>query len=344
MTGRSHEGVLDGPRLRQAVPTLSLLVVVSAVEIVLVAATALGDLSAWQLGVGHTVAVGCLAVWTVRRRHRQCDVRLSAIGTLGVATCGPLGAAGALLAFVVHATGRREEAINSPQEQQASAQQQRISSVPDPDRLHGGVASFNDVMTLGTVDEKRAAISLMSARFCQEFTPALKRALRDPDPAVRVQAATAVSRLENQFQQRVLELEGKAEAGGAAERLELAGYLDEVAETGLLDEERSASWRSRALALYQAEAVGRLADLALPLGRALVRLGREQQACVWFERLPSSVPMTARLLYWRLEALYRAGRYGQLRSLCRQHQQLLAAAPTAPPPVVAAVAFWGACA
>lgn len=345
-------GFLDGPTLRDALPSLSLVVLAGAGEIAVLAAAAGGEMLRWELGCIHALVVICLSAWSFARWRRGHDIRLSALGVLGVATCGPMGAAGSCLAFVLHAA--RHGSISPTQH--ASPTSVPAGTQPDADALirrilatphqapRGSVASFNDVMALGTVEEKRAAISLMVARFRPEFTPALKRGLRDADAAVRVQAATGVSRLENLFQRRVRELENAAQSGGSEERLQLGNYLDEVSETGLLDESRTVGWRERALELYQGVAAERLEEVALRVGRALVRLGREREACDWFDRLPASIPMTVQLLLWRLEAAYRARRYTELRALCEQHRVLLSGGSVAPAPVLAAVTLWGECA
>lgn len=347
----SAGGLLDGPTLRDSAPTLAVLLLVGAGEVAALALARLDAAAWWELALVHAAAVGCVAAWTWTRRRSGLDSRLSAVALLGVAACGPFGAAGAWITFSAHAIQHRSShgrsrGTRSSIPAAALTPESPALRVGNPaeESANAPIASFNDVMALGSIEEKRAAIALLTTRFRPEFTPALKRALRDPDPAVRVQAATAASRLENQFQRRVRELEAEADAGGPEARVALGDYLDEVAGTGLLDESRAALWRERALELYRSALPERLAQVALPIGRALVRLGREQEACEWFDGPAASIPASSHMLFWRLEAMYRAGRYRELRGLCQEHRDLLQARGVAPEPLRQAAMLWGACA
>src|SRR5690349_12326341 len=69
------------------------------------------------------------------------------------------------------------------------------------------VAPFLDVMVLGTVKQKQAVITMIADEFQPIFAPALREALSDPEPSIRVQAATASARIENQFLERLMALE-----------------------------------------------------------------------------------------------------------------------------------------
>ena len=61
------------------------------------------------------------------------------------------------------------------------------------------VAPFCEVLDQGSVVQKQSVVTLIADHFKPEFSPALQQALNDPEPAIRVQAATAAARIENHF-------------------------------------------------------------------------------------------------------------------------------------------------
>ena len=69
------------------------------------------------------------------------------------------------------------------------------------------VMSFMDVMEIGSEQQKRDALSKMTASFSPVFSKSFKRALSDDSSAIRVQAATAITRIENKFHDRLLKIE-----------------------------------------------------------------------------------------------------------------------------------------
>ncbi|MDO9711751.1 tetratricopeptide repeat protein [Paracraurococcus lichenis] len=192
----------------------------------------------------------------------------------------------------------------------------------------GGVAPFSDIMALGTVPQKQAAIALIADEFRPSFAPALLRALNDPEPAIRVQAATASARIENRFLERALALEEQLAAAprDPARLLALARHHDAYAHTGLLDGGRATAERHRALELYERLAWMRPADpeLAQVIGRLLLRLDRPTEALDRLAPLVNRPGAPPELLAWYLECLYRLGRIGALRQAAARHGQSIA--------------------
>lgn len=179
------------------------------------------------------------------------------------------------------------------------------------------VIPFMDVMIVGTETQKREALSKMTSRFDPRFAPAIKRALSDPSNAIRVQAATSMARIENQYLARSMEIEHvlRAQPNEPDVLIAVARHYDDYAFTGLLDEEFERANRDRALAMY--ERYYRLqpdnAEARLQIGRLLVRSGRLQEARDWFRQTVKDGKQTPAMMSWYLESLYRLKAFDELR-------------------------------
>lgn len=282
----------------------------------------------------HLGLVAALASWLAWRRRRGFDVRLP--GLLGVTTLflGPLGPAATLATAVLfavfsrYAMGFQEWYLSLfPEGQTEPAQELYELIVSGREQAHLAAAeSFIDVMSVGTPAQKQAVIALVARHFRPAFTPALKQGLQDADPSVRVQAATATARVEHEFNERWLALDrAVADGPGAvAARFALARHLDDYAFCGLLDANREAEVRQKALDGYRACMAMSPEDdeIRHDLGRLLLRLGLVGEAADVLEPLVDRAA-DRRLLMWYAESLFRLGRYADLRALCRRRSDVL---------------------
>jgi len=108
------------------------------------------------------------------------------------------------------------------------------------DRAHA-IRSLLDVIIDGTQAEKLDALSLFSKRFVPALAPVLKRALEDPDAAVRVLAATVMAQRHDSYMRRIGDFRAKAEAAPElpAPWRKLAQACLDYAASGLLDASRA---------------------------------------------------------------------------------------------------------
>lgn len=210
----------------------------------------------------------------------------------------------------------------------------------------GAVESFSDILSSGDAAKKRLVIGLLTRHFRPGFAPALKLALTDNDPSVRTQAATAVATIEGRFLARAQKLHRKVrerpKSFGRRERL--ARHYDAYAFTGLLDPERERDNRIRALEGYQ-EALKvrpRESGLWLAIGRLLVRERRYDAAASWFTVAEARGLLSADMVLWNLEALFKLGRYEKLREAIAEHGHLFQAGGKHPPQVPDVIRLWGA--
>jgi hypothetical protein len=272
----------------------------------------------------HIGVCTALAWWLHRRAHDAMRYDL----LLLVTTCafGPFGPTGVLCAALLERYHARH-AIDVEQwhaalfpkgEVDANAALwrrigQRASDRPAEQR----VTPFLDVLTFGSVPQRQAIIAIIAQQFDPAFAPALRAALRDEHNVVRVQAATAIARLENQFLERSLELEAavRKTPDDADAVLALATHHDNQAFTGLLDSTREQECRVKAVTGYQRYLQQRPDDLTTQfrLARLQLRRGEIADATPRLRQLARRGHGTAR--YWLMESLFAEGRYAELRAV-----------------------------
>lgn len=335
-------------------------------EFLLVALAALGvDLGVVQLALGawpvpgaaygaiagHLALTVLLSLWLLWRQRRGLDLRLPGLLAVTTLFLGPLGPAATLACammfaiFSRYAMGFQDWYLSLfPESQVEPAQELYELIVSGREQAHLAAAeSFTDVMAVGTPQQKQAVIALVARHFRPAFTPALKQGLSDADPSVRVQAATATARVEHEFNERWQSLD-KAVASNPrdmATRFALARHLDNYAFCGLLDANREAEVRQKALDGYRA-CVAMAPDddeTRHDFGRLLLRLGLVEEAADTLEPLVDRAS-DRRLLVWYAESLFRLGRFVDLRSLCARRSELLGPDTDLPDTLRDVMALW----
>ncbi|MBI1207868.1 MAG: hypothetical protein GC191_11335 [Azospirillum sp.] len=301
---------------------------------------------------GHLGVAAGLGRWAWTCGARGRDQRLAGLLTLTIAAMGPVGAAATVMTAVLYgvfqnfSTSFREWYLSLfPESEVAPAQALYELIVSGREQSHLSAAeSFTDIMAVGTTGQKQAVIALVARHFKPVFTPALKLALIDADPSVRVQAATAAARVEHAFVGQWLRLDGTAcsHASSLPAQLALARHLDDYAFAGLLDAAREEEVRQQALASYR-----RCRALApddrqvrLSLGRLLLRLDQAAEAADCLEPLVGADGDRGVLL-WYAECLFRLGRFKDLRRLCLDNAIGFDAQATLSPAVRDVIALWG---
>jgi polysaccharide biosynthesis protein PelE len=183
------------------------------------------------------------------------------------------------------------------------------------------VIPFMDVMSIGSESQKREALSRMTTNFHPSFAPAFSKALSDASNAIRVQAATSVARIENQFLERLLKITDVARRfpRDANVKLALAEHYDDYAFTGILDEERERVNRRRALEHYYEYLDVKPNDVMarIKVGRLLLRDKSPEQAADWFQGCMENGYSSDSLQIWYIESLFACGRFDELRKRAR---------------------------
>ncbi|MBI3503502.1 MAG: hypothetical protein HY059_01575 [Proteobacteria bacterium] len=301
---------------------------------------------------GAVGAVGLLWIWTVVRRARDLRFPLLAVGSATMV--GPFGAAGSVLCALLYAWFRRsttsfEEwyAALFPEQQNEGARtlfQEIVSEGRDDEVAARSIASFTDILAFGTFDQKQALLALIATYFRPAFAPALKSALGHPEPAIRVQAATAVAQIEQRFLRRSLDLDAELKRRPRDFPLVFAAarHYDDYAFTGLLDHDRQAENQRRALTLYNAalELAPENGRLELGMGRLLVRMGEYHVAADLLAKAANAGRLKPGGAVWYLECLFRIGAFARLREAAARIVPLLEGDETADPRLREAARLW----
>jgi polysaccharide biosynthesis protein PelE len=313
-----------------------------------------GRIGPLEVALGHVAICAALAVWlwTVAKRGRDLRLPWSLLGA--TATLGPLGAAGTTLCAALFAYFRRRTlgfeawyAALFPEAKTEEARalfQEIVAGGDDDETAERSVASFVDVLAFGAFEQKQGMLALIAAYFRPGFAPALKAALAHNEPAIRVQAATAVAQIESRFLRRSLDLdkEMRRRPDDFALIFAAARHFDDYAFTGLLDSDRQNENRKRAMALYARALALRPEDakVEVALGRLLVRVGRHVEAVAILARAEAAGRLPADGAIWLLECFYALRDFAALRAIAARIAPILEKSDVADTAVRDAAKFW----
>ncbi len=298
----------------------------AALECAIAYAWLAGKLTASLALVAHAAVSIFMVLWTALAPDARKDLRLPLLTAISIAALGPLGAVGSLLTLLLARRYIRralpfDEWYRSLLPDTAEAENSRILSqaAAREGAEAEALASFADVLSFGSLSQKQDLIALIGRHFQPAFGAVLKRALSDDHSAIRVQAATAMSRIENSLLERTIELTNQVRANphDAAALRALAQHYDQSLFCGILDARREEELIEDALAVYRECLAHEPDDLAtrLAAGRLLLRSKRFQEAAEAFA--PSAHPGSAspQAALWRMESLFQLGRFGEIRQL-----------------------------
>lgn len=301
----------------------------------------------------HVIMVGVAAILVFLLRKTGRDSRLALLMLVTTSFMGVVGAVGTLLTsmltlFYVRYRSSFDEWFASifpkgtptlPEEIMEDIELGRDGHIYDY-----SVIPFLDILKIGSNAQKREALSRISSNFHPRFSPALKQALKDDSSAIRVQAATTISKIENQFHHRLMQIEQvhREYPKNPVVKKALAEHYDHYSFTGLLDKEREQENRVKAKVHYR-EYIGMRAEdieARLALGRLLMRSGLHEQAADWFKDCLSEGYVSDAIKIWYLECLFRAGDYDQLRNSAASFHIDLSAYRNHQPEIVETIHLW----
>lgn len=296
--------------------------------------------------------LGCAGLGLLLQRHYHALIQApgAAFGFVLASLLGPVGAATATVALLLGEFAPRAWALSASDLTEASAEDAALLREASlaPDALLEP-RSLADVFRFGSLSERRSAVALIGANYKPAFAEALRMALHDEHNAIRVQAGMVMQTLEDSFDRRRQALEARLDGvlrshgfGGEEVHKELARLYDHQAYSGLLDDDRSAEARDKALAAYQAylATAERDAEATAAVGRLLVRAGRNDAAVTHLRGAIEGGERSVSVLMWLAEALYRQRRYSDLRTLVQQHGERLDRGLPADSPLRATLHLW----
>ncbi len=327
---------------RLPMPALEFLLVslfAAAVECALAYAMSKAPQAAFWVVLGHLALSILYGLWvlTVYRRDREWG--LPALVALTLPVFGLLAPAAAIVVWPLHKWYARQAipfeewyASLFPEIRSSLAVDQYQAIVRGERGGDGAVAPFIDVLRRGTTDKKIAVIALLSKNFRPEFAPVLRMALSDDAAAIRVQAATAVAKIEDRFVKRAQTLEAELERSpdDLKVKRQLAELYDSYAFTGIMDAGRERTNRQKALDLWIEvfEADPGNAEAWIAVGRLLMRLRQHKVAARWFSDAIRTGNASAQVAAWYMEALFELGRSEELRDVARAYLRQIERART----------------
>lgn len=326
--------------------------VMAAAALAVVSALVLAMLGAgWAAVILHAIAAALAVAGWVHMRTDDAPGDLWRLLALAVAALGPIGVVGtgALVLLVrgfhrLDALARASSPLRPGREDDLLPFERADANVEATLGRRAAVVPFADVLAQGTPEQKQEMVSIISANFQPTFARALRGAMNDTEPSVRMMAAAAAARIESGFLDSSMTLETKwaDEPGNAHRALELARHYDAFAATDLLDESRADEARTRALEMYQLAAHDKPRDagIAQATVRLLLKLGREDEAIGLYHQRMEDGSAPPALASWYLECLYRRRRFSELRRHAAALSQRVRDLDTLHPRSVDAMQLW----
>lgn len=302
----------------------------------------------------HASLSALLLLWAGLRK--LADRRFSVTFAISTSIMGPFGAMGTLLSFAAwmlspHSRSDAEdwydllfpEWEHTPQE--LIYQDVRMKKRSIMNNLNTDVAPLSDVFENGTIDERVEVIAYLARNYKPHFNDALKKALNNDEPAIRVQAAAIAARVESEHRDEIdkLEKQVKAKPNDLKALEGLASAYDRYALSGLLADMTARDIRDNALKIYRQLHESDPNDSACRL--ALIRLYLrnnqpfEALALIDYQAMGvENIPL--KLLPWAIDAFYQTGHFDELRNTARYWGQRLSSEDH-PISLIQALKFWG---
>jgi polysaccharide biosynthesis protein PelE len=290
----------------------------------------------------HTAVILLLGLILSYAIKKNWDLRFILLLAFGIAAFGPFGSLAFFSCMLFYTIYKR---LSTPFEKwyaalfpdmeltPASRIYERIVSGWDDYKTQREVISFQDIMRVGSMEQKQTALEMIIQNFNPLLAPILKSALDDPNNQVRVQAASIVAKIDRDFEEKKIFLLRSLEQNPEQPQklLGLAEHLDAYAFAGILDMIREKEYREMAVEYYKKYVELKPEDHQawMALGRLLNRINAFDQVMEWFEeRLQNSKFIPASGFAWYWEALYMLRSFNKLsESTHETYRQLLKSHP-----------------
>lgn len=294
-----------------------------------------------------------LAVFTYGQYRAGMSVQHMAMLSIVSTMTGIFGAAGALLGFVCtlifrlksqHFAEWYESIFPTDRMSESQTIYDSIIEGIDENPSAYGVMPFTDVMRLGSEQQKRRALAKMTSRFSPRFASAFRLALADSSNTIRVQAATAIAKVERDFAAKLerIELARTKDPKNPHLTMALAKFYDDYAFTGVLDSELERLNRERATNTYKSylQQDPNSAEALIAIGRILFRNKQWEEAAEWFRHAMDRGVRADAMLVWYFECLFRLGQFRELRRVMLEYGRRITNHEELPKEIRDAVSLW----
>lgn len=278
------------------------------------------------LGI-HGGVVAMLVFWTVMLHRFGSSMHLPPLLTLFTAVLGPFGVGGTLISMGLYYWLKRSSTPFSdwyqalfPDFEDAGTRNIFDKAVSTKD-LHlekQPVVPFMDILHYGTTRRKQAMIVLLIAHHHGKFAGVLRKALEDKDGSVRVLAAKGMTKIEQYYMHRNMDLEIQYREKKISSFDLMKSQImndDEYIYSGILDSIREPDIRLRTIKACKIYLRKSPEDLQIRfiLGRMLLRSGKDEHAAEWYEECLRQGYKSPQIFAWYFECLYRLGQLTKLR-------------------------------
>jgi tetratricopeptide (TPR) repeat protein len=320
-------------------------------ECILLQAFLASEARGWILMAFHLGIVGALCLWYRFSPGIRADVRVPLMLISATATLGPLGPAGTLATMILARWHMRKtrpfeewyQALFPDTNAGTDEELARTLAESDPESS-AGLAPFSEILAFGSLQQKHALIALIDQSFRPAFGPVLKHALTDENNAVRVQAATAMNKIEDRMHSKTVELSRQLNENpaDAAALHALARHYDQCVYSRILDSHREEETRELALGAYRQYIDARPddAETRIAISRLLLRGGQYPEAAVWLEKTIQADRASAQAELWYMESLYNLGRFAELRDHAHRRMERIESSDNLPSTATEAVRLW----
>ena len=184
----------------------------------------------------------------------------------------------------------------------------------------------------------------MTSRFSPRFSSAFRIALGDASNGIRVQAATAVAKIERDFalKRERIEQARTMDPKNANITMALAKFYDDYAFTGVLDPELEKLNRERAIGTYKSYLTQdpNSAEAWIAIGRLMFRNKQWEDAAEWFRHALDRGWRMNTMILWYFECLFRLGQFRELRRAMMEYGRSIVNQEELPTNVREAVNLW----
>lgn len=288
--------------------------------------------------------VAWLPIW------RQCGRAMFVLLAGSTAFLGLIGIFGSLLAFVLFLDYLRTARPFDEWHEELFPHENKNISEELADRLRiasddtsGNLSPFLDILNFGNQSQKLTMIALITRHFRPAFASILLGAVNAPDNAIRVQAATAVSYVENRYMRQSMALEKQLDVANAKPELLLqaAQHFDEYAYSGLMDDLRAMELRKKALHYFYLylKHVPNDQKVATAVVRLLIKNKAYQESVAFLESLNDHATHDA-LIIWYMESLYQLQDYDKLNEVAQRQYTHFTSNMDLPLHIVECVRLW----
>ena len=300
---------------------------------------------------------GAIAVVTLLITYAQykkgLNVQHLAMLAIVSSTTGIFGTVGALIGFfstaifksrAQHFSSWYESIFPTDRLSESQTIYDSIMEGIDENPKNYAVMPFADVMRLGSEGQKRRALAKMTSRFSHRFASAFRIALGDASNGIRVQAATAVAKIERDFGLKLERIEQARtmDPKNPNITMALAKFYDDYAFTGVLDPELERLNRERAIGTYKSYLAQdpNSSEAWVAIGRLMFRNKQWEEAAEWFRHALDRGWRMNTMILWYFECLFRLGQYRDLRRAMMEYGRSIVNQEELPTNVREAVNLW----